>query len=350
MARKTTNPPYGKFLAVLGGSALLVAVAVNFVDGIRWASLTERLLWPLIRLNGFILVGLAAGQIIEIMGWTRQLGILTRPVFRYGHLDDRCGAAFTTAWFSGAAANAMLQDFYQEGKISRKQLFLTNLINQLPSYFLHLPTTFFIVLPLTGLAGVQYFLLTFLATVLRAGAYLVYGRFFMPKPPPAGSGSPGYGGRRRPKPTGIMAGLRQKLPSRMTRVALYVVPIYVIVFIVNGAGGFDALRDAMTRYVVTTVIPMESLSVVILSFAAEFTSGFAAAGALMDAGVLSIKQTVLALLIGNVLAFPIRALRHQLPRYMGIFTPRLGAQILLAGQAFRVSSLLVVGAIYFVVA
>ena len=86
---------------------------------------------------------------------------------------------------------------------------------------------------------------------------------------------------------------------------------------------------------------------VVLSFAAEFTSGFAAAGALMDAGVLTVKQTVMALLIGNIVAFPIRALRHQLPRYMGIFSPRMGLQILLLGQGFRILSLIIVGVIYF---
>ena len=95
------------------------------------------------------------------------------------------------------------------------------------------------------------------------------------------------------------------------------------------------------------MLPVESLSVIILSFAAEFTSGFAAAGALMEAGVLTIKQTVIALLAGNVVAFPIRALRHQLPRYMGIFSPAMGLQLLLVGQVLRVISLVIVGMVYF---
>jgi len=84
-----------------------------------------------------------------------------------------------------------------------------------------------------------------------------------------------------------------------------------------------------------------------LSFTAEFASGFAAAGALMDAGVLTTQQTVLALLIGNMVAFPVRALRHQLPRYMGIYSPKMGAQLLLMGQGFRLLSLIVVGALYY---
>ena len=113
---------------------------------------------------------------------------------------------------------------------------------------------------------------------------------------------------------------------------------------------FRVANEFISRYIVTSFMPVESLSVVVLSFAAEFTSGFAAAGALMEAGVLSIKQTVLALVIGNIIAFPIRALRHQLPRYMGIFSPKMGLQILLLGQGFRVISLILVAGIFYLVA
>ena len=145
----------------------------------------------------------------------------------------------------------------------------------------------------------------------------------------------------------VIQAIRKRLPGRIVRIAVYVVPIYALVFMVNAMGGFDAARNWLARFVVTSVLPMESLSVVILSFAAEFTSGFAAAGALMEAGVLTIKQTVIALLAGNIVAFPIRALRHQLPRYMGIFSPVMGLQLLLLGQGLRIISLMAVGVIYF---
>jgi hypothetical protein len=48
-----------------------------------------------------------------------------------------------------------------------------------------------------------------------------------------------------------------------------------------------------------------------------------------------------------VVAFPVRALRHQLPHYAGVFKPKLGAQILLLGQLFRVMSLLAVLAVFY---
>jgi hypothetical protein len=143
--------------------------------------------------------------------------------------------------------------------------------------------------------------------------------------------------------------VKSRLPRRIASIVVYVVPIYTLVFVLNAMGLFKLLREAMAGYVVTSFMPMESLSVIILSFAAEFTSGFAAAGALLEAGVLTVKQTVVALLIGNILAFPVRALRHQLPRYIGIFSPKTGTQILLMGQGFRVMSIFVVGIIYYFV-
>ena len=125
----------------------------------------------------FITVGLVAGQVIEAAGWTKKLAIVAAPLFRFGNLGERCSAAFTTAFFSGVAANAMLVEFYNEGKISRKQLFLSNFVNQAPAFFLHLPTTFFIVIPLTRWAGALYFLLTFAAMVFRTALFLIYGHF-----------------------------------------------------------------------------------------------------------------------------------------------------------------------------
>jgi len=107
----------------------------------------------------------------------------------------------------------------------------------------------------------------------------------------------------------LLKTIQYRLPVRIANIFTWVLPIYTLVFILNVNGVFNYLNQALSAYVTISLMPVESLSIIILSFAAEFTSGFAAAGALMNAGVLSVKQTVIALLIGNVLAFPIRALQ-----------------------------------------
>lgn len=349
MTPRNTRLPYTALALSTGFSVLIIALGWASVEALTAQRMAAQLLWPLARLLFFITMGLVLGQVIEGTDWTRRLAVVAAPLFRFSRLGLRCSAAFTTAFFSGVAANAMLLNFFKEEKITRRQLFLSNLMNQFPAFFLHLPTTFFIVIPLTGWAGGLYFLLTFIALVVRTVLVVVYGRMTCNADPSETAAiadahtqesNPGKAG-------GVIESITRRLPGRLMRIVVYVVPIYALVFMVNAMGGFDMARQWMARFVVTSVLPVESLSVVILSFAAEFTSGFAAAGALMEAGVLTVKQTVLALLAGNIVAFPIRALRHQLPRYMGIFSPKMGLQLLLLGQSLRVVSLIIVGMIYY---
>ena len=244
----------------------------------------------------------------------------------------------------------MLLEFYEQKNITKLQLFLSNYVNQFPAFFLHLPTTMFIVLPLTGAAGALYFLLTFGATLLRTACFLAFGHLYLKEPhtsSPHGAAIKGPTAPLKPRIVDAVKKISKILPGRIARIFTWVLPIYTLVFILNINGFFNYLNQAFTGYLSLRLIPIESLSVVVLSFAAEFASGFAAAGALMDAGVITTKQTVIALLLGNILAFPIRALRHQIPRYMGIFSPKMGLQLLLSGQLFRILSIVIVGTLFY---
>jgi hypothetical protein len=348
MSRKKDKPVLRPLFVSLFVSGAVLTAALLLIDDLSTQKIVRQLMWPLSRLIVFITFGLMIGQIIETSGWTRALALLARPFFRFGNLGNHCSAAFTAAFFSGVTANAMLLDFFKEGIITRRQLFLSNFINQLPAFFLHLPTTFFIVIPLTGWAGALYFLITFSAVILRTFLFILYGHLVLPSSAiKDGDAEERATADKKKKLIEIWRRIKSRLPRRLFGITVYVVPIYILVFVLNAMGLFRALREALAGYVVTAFMPMESLSVIILSFAAEFTSGFAAAGALLEAGVLTVKQTVMALLIGNILAFPIRALRHQLPRYIGIFSPKTGSQILLMGQGFRVLSIIMVGIIYY---
>ncbi|MCI5138582.1 MAG: hypothetical protein D3922_09255, partial [Candidatus Electrothrix sp. AR1] len=106
---------------------------------------TLALLWrelghPLVRLLTFISIGLIVAGFIEAMNWTRKMSVVAAPMIRFGHLSDLTGAAFSMAFFSGVAANTMLSEAYEQGRLSKKELFLANMFNSLPAYFLHLPT------------------------------------------------------------------------------------------------------------------------------------------------------------------------------------------------------------------
>ena len=138
----------------------------------------------------------------------------------------------------------------------------------------------------------------------------------------------------------------QKFHRRFSRVIFFTLPIYFFIFVLNDWGFFKWLRDAAASHVSLGFLPMEAASVVIFSVATEFTSGIAAAGAFLQAGALTVPQTVLALVLGNIVATPVRALRHQLAANVGIFSPKLGTELLLWSQGLRLLSLLLVAVPY----
>ena len=111
---------------------------------------------------------------------------------------------------------------------------------------------------------------------------------------------------------------------------------------------FDMLETFMADHLsFLSWLSPKAMSIIALQVAAEFTAGLAAAGALLQDGSMTYSEIVLALLVGNILSSPIRALRHQFPYYAGIFKPRLAMQLIVFSQSFRTISIAIVALFYF---
>lgn len=302
--------------------------------------------WPLLRLVFAISVGLMLGNLIESLNWTHAIARLASPVIRAGHLSETAGASFSVAFFSSVTANTMLSEAYEQGKISRSELVLANLFNSLPVYFLHLPTMFFIAVPMLKATAVVYVGLTLLAAFLRTVIILILGRMFLP-------------GREICVgcllPDSEVAGWKQAVAKawlrfrrRIRTILLYTVPIYLATQLLQQAGFFDLLAGFIASRISTAAwLQPQSIGLIVLQLTAEISAGLAAAGALLDAHSLPARHVVLALLAGNVLSSPMRALRHQFPFYAGIFKPQLAMTLIFWNQLFRAASILLITFFYF---
>ena len=310
-------------------------------------TLSAAVLWnglavPLSRLLLSVSVGLFLGTLIEALHWTRAVAKVAQPLVRLGRLKDVAGASFSLAFFSGAAANTMLAEAYEQGEITKREVTLSDLYNSLPTYFLHLPTLFFIAAPFIGPAAVLYVGLTVLAALLRTLGIVLLGRLTLP-PLPDGcvacllTDDPKWNWRAALDKTW------KRFKKRLPRMVLYTVPIYVVFFFLKRWGAFDALEAAMAEHVsFLSWLPPQAMSIIVFHMAAETTAGYAAAGALVQTGGLTVKELVLALLVGNILSSPVRAIRHQFPYYAGIFKPALALNLILSNQTLRAVSIALV--------
>jgi hypothetical protein len=305
------------------------------------------LFFPLLKLCLFISLGVFVGNLIEALNWTRFMAMFATPLVRAGRLKDISGASFSMAFFSGVTANTMLAEAYEQKKLNRKELVLSNLFNSLPTYFLHLPTTFFIIAPLIKAAAIPYLFLTISSAVLRTIIVIFIGRFILPAKKdqcvqcelPVSENL--EWGR-------VFSKVRSRFSRRFKKVMMFTVPIYTLFYVLLNTGFFSMVENFMAEHMgILSFLPPQAISIVVLQLAAEFSAGLAAAGSLLDSGALGIKEVVLALITGNILSSPMRAVRHQLPYYAGIFSPALALRLIIYNQSLRAASLIVVGAAYY---
>lgn len=313
-------------------------------------TLWDRLVWPLLRLMASISVGLMIANFIESLNWTRRIAFLARPLIRFGHLSDTTGASFSMAVFSGVSANTLLAEAYDQDKIRKAELVLANLFNSLPTYFIHLPTMFFITVPLIKGAALIYVGLTLAAALLRTFSIVIISRFLLPRPD-GQEGLPADGGKTAIDWRQAMHKSWLRFKKRIRKILFVTVPIYIIVYVMNRIGFFTELEQASAAYLafIPGLTP-HSMGIITLQMASELTAGVAAAGALLQEGKMEYREIILALLVGNILSSPLRAVRHQFPYYAGIFKPKVATELIVCSQAFRVISLILVAAAFYIYA
>lgn len=315
-------------------------------------NLTPELLWnglgfPLIRLVFFISLGLLIGNLVEGLRWTRAMGRLAQPLVRAGRLKDVSGASFSLAFFSGVAANSMLSEAYERGDISDRELIVSNLFNSLPTYFLHMPTVFFIAAPFIGDVAFVYVGLTLAAACIRTAAVVLWGRFSLPGAGSCGDLSKMLEQADKPGALDVLKKAWMRFRRRLPKIIYITVPIYTAFFFLRHAGFFEWLEQSLSGGLSSlTWFNPETFGIIAFSIAAEFTAGLAAAGSLLGSGALTGREIVIALLVGNILSTPMRAVRHQLPYYAGIFNGRMALKLMGCNQVLRALSLIFVGTAY----
>ncbi len=304
------------------------------------------LIWPLIRLTCLVSLGLVVANFIEALNWGERLAVLARPLVRAGRFSATTGTSFTMAFFSGVSANTMLAEAYDKKTLGRTELVLANLFNSVPRFFLHLPTVFFLALPLIKGAALHYVGLTFAAALLQTLLVVGLGRFLLARPTTAARSEPPPG--RRNTMRNAWDKSVQRFKKRIPRLLRFTVPAYVLFYLASRSGLFERLEGwlAGSGFLLAWLKP-KALGIVVLQVSTEFSAGLAAAGGLLEGSSLARRDVILALLAGTVLAAPIRAVRHQFPYYVGIFPAGLAVELVGYSQLCRLASLVAVGAGYF---
>lgn len=295
------------------------------------------LILPLCRLVAVMAVSLVIAQALETFHWTAAIAKLVSPLVRLGRLSPVSGAAFSLSFASPSAANAMLAEGMAGKMITRKELILSNILNSVPSFLVHLPTLLAMAYSFLGSFAFVYAGLVFSAAALRTAVAVLAGHTLLP-PPVSRTASPQKGAR-----TATLKTMLARFKKRMAKICLFTIPIYCLIYFLQRAGAFATMESLLAEHTgFLSFLHPASLGIVLLFVAAESNAAFAAAAALIHGGTISPEQAVMALLAGNILSSPMRAFRHQLPSYAGFFSPSVALLLVGVNQSLRAATLALV--------
>ncbi|MDL2317437.1 hypothetical protein LJC59_10290, partial [Desulfovibrio sp. OttesenSCG-928-A18] len=310
-------------------------------------SLYSGLLLPLLRLVLTMCIGLLLASLLESLHWTRFVAKLAKPLARAGRLGDVAAASFALAFFSPAASNALLAERHATGELSKKELIFANLFNSSPTFLVHLPTLFSLAYAFLGTRAFVYVGLSFLAAALRTGATIMAGRLLLPARPPSEVKTEERH-RKRPLWRETMSITLRRFKKRIGKLLIFTVPIYCVFFILAQSGVFKAAEAWLAAHAgVLSFLNPQAISIIALYLVSESGAAMSAAASLANAGTLGPHEIILALLTGNILSTPMRAIRHQFPSYAGYFNPALAALLVIMNQICRAASLILVAVGYY---
>lgn len=293
-----------------------------------------------------MLIGMACGllmaNILEALRWTDALARWARPISRIAHLSPAAASAFALAFVSPAAANSLLSEKHSSGHMPLRELMLANLFNGLPACLAHTPTIFLLAWPVIGSAAAMYVGVTLLAAAARTAFTILLGHWLLPGP--VLEGAPGNVAVKKAslaaRLKGIWPQVWKRFRRRLPKLLVFTIPVYLIMALAQQLGLFQNLEQWLAAHLQwLSFLKPQAMGIITMQLLAELGATLGAASAALADGSLTARDVVIAMLAGNVLATPIRAMRHQLPVYAGFFKPGLALLLVAANQTLRAASM-----------
>lgn len=286
----------------------------------------------------FMIIGVVFAEFIIALKVTDKVAYLARPISNFANLRDECGASFMTAFISPTSANSMLASFHNDKLIEKKELFIASMMTSFPAILMHWRALLPVLIPLLGMTGIIYFCILVLIGFIKTLFIMLVGRVLLEKT----SCEPVN------HPVEIRPGIKeafkislQSSKSILKRILGMTIPVFFIVCVLITAGAFDVLADHLAFVCVYFPIPPAGLSIIVAQFA-NFMAAHSTASTLLSTGVLTSKEIILTLLVGDVLSSVTMAMKFLIPYYVGIFGPRIGLQILAIATTIRIAIMLVI--------
>ncbi len=293
------------------------------------------------RLFFFVALGALLGGIIEGRCWYMALAATLGRITRAAKLPNIVGLAMPTALASGPAADSMLVAGLNEGEIRASAVIAGGCANSFLAYLSHSIRTMYPVIAAIGMAGVFFYAIQITGGLLAVLGIFAWNRWHVSRLEKkegyaSGSGTAakeqGSAARVLPWKETLKKSAVRAL-ALLFRLACISVPLILAMEWLIRCGALD-FWDRIVPEAVNHYFPEQLLTIIAAQLGGLVQSSFVSAG-LLDQGLITKPQILLAMLTASAVSNPFRTLRRNLPTALAIFPLPIALTIVIGMQIAR---------------
>jgi len=290
-----------------------------------------------IKIVPIIAIGIFATGLAVNLGLMRKFDRLVKPLSAKARISGISALSVLTCTFSSTAGYSMLSEGLNNKRISEREVIAVSLITSFPGILSHLFTFFIpVVIPILGFTtGVIYVCLRGFVALLKTCLGIFLARLWLKDIDNQSTNS--QSSVSNPVHTSIdkkhalnkSAASTYKMLKRITPIMLITLFLTSVAMELGIFQSFSKILDP-----VMNILGLESeIALISATLIVNTYSGMILSGSLLGDGMISTKGVLIALLLGNVISFSTRFVKHSLPLHVSLFGPKLGGKIVAVNGA-----------------
>jgi hypothetical protein len=257
-------------------------------------------------------------------GIMKKFSELMEPFTRHLNINPFSISSILVCFFSPTVGYSILAEGLKDKKVNEKELIGTSLANSFPSVLSHIFTFFIpVVIPILGFTGILFVLirlgvaftksiigLTYLTMISKKNSFEVPEKI-----------------NKLNKKENLKKSLKSTLRFSRRLIPVMFITMFLVIFL-SKIGAFDYLNNLVKP--ITDILGLNpNVGILSLTEIMNVQAAIVMAGGLLNENILSSKEILIGLVIGNVLTFSTRYVKHSLPLHVSLFGTKLGTKIVM---------------------
>ncbi|MEO2117881.1 MAG: nucleoside recognition domain-containing protein [Methanocaldococcus sp.] len=260
-------------------------------------------------------------------GIMKKLSDVLSPILKRLKINPISISSILACFFSPTVGYSILAEGLKENKINEKEIIGTSLANSFPSVLSHTFTFFIpVVVPILGWTGVLYVLIRLgvaLSKTIMGFIYLsIVSEDYSFKMPEINKLDKKENAKKSFKST-------LRFAKRLIPIMFFMM---TLVIYLSKIGFFDYVEGFVKP--ITNLLNLNpNVGILALTEVMNVQAAIVMAGGFLNENILTSKEILIGLIIGNVLTFSTRYVKHSLPLQVSLFGAKLGTKIVMINAA-----------------